>query len=104
MGVAAYPIFSFNPVQAYEQGYVKQIEVIACWQKMKWMGFIALKEIKTGAKSWSAKVEILFHDKKAMKKNSFPSSQIKICFCFPIKMKRTAMVIDERNGLWRTND
>ncbi|OZN25210.1 DEAD/DEAH box helicase [Actinobacillus seminis] len=66
---AYHPIFSFNPVQAYEQGYVKQIEVDSVLAENEVNGaYIALKEIKTGAKSWSAKVEILFHDKKAMKK------------------------------------
>lgn len=66
---AYHPIFSFNPVQAYEQGYVKQIEVDSVLAENEVNGtYLALKEIKTGAKSWSAKVEILYHDKVAMKK------------------------------------
>lgn len=64
-----HPIFSFNPVQAYEQGYVKQIEVDSVLSENEVNGaYVALKEIRTGAKSWSAKVEILYNDKKAMKK------------------------------------
>ncbi len=66
---AYHPIFSFNPVQAYEQGYVKQIEVDGVLAENEVNGaYVALKELKTTAKSWSAKMEILFNDKKAMKK------------------------------------
>ncbi|HDL1697850.1 TPA: DEAD/DEAH box helicase family protein, partial [Mannheimia haemolytica] len=63
------PIFSLNPVQAYEMGLVKQIEVDSVLAENEVNGaYLSLKEIKTGAKSWSAKIEILFNDKKAMKK------------------------------------
>lgn len=66
-----HPIFSFNPVQAYEQGYVKQIEVDSVLAENEVNGdYIALKEIKVGAKSWSAKIELLFNDKMAMKKKT----------------------------------
>lgn len=66
---AYHPIFSFNPVQAYEQGYVKQIEVDSVLTENEVNGaYVALKTINVGAKSWSVKVEILFNDKKAMKK------------------------------------
>lgn len=64
-------IFSFNPVQAYEQGYVKQIEVDSVLAENEVNGaYVALKEIKTAAKSWSAKVEILQNDKQAVKKKT----------------------------------
>lgn len=63
------PIFSLNPVQAYEMGLVKQIEVDSVLAENEVNGaYLSLKEIKTGAKSWSAKIEISFNDKKAMKK------------------------------------
>ncbi|MGF7454377.1 DEAD/DEAH box helicase family protein [Pasteurella bettyae] len=63
------PIFSLNPVQAYEMGLVKQIEVDSVLADNEVNGaFVALKEIRTAAKSWSAKVEILYNDKKATKK------------------------------------
>ncbi|ABR74047.1 DEAD/DEAH box helicase [Actinobacillus succinogenes] len=63
------PIFSLNPVQAYELGLVKQIEVDSVVAENEVNGvYLALKEIKTAAKSWSAKIELLFNDSKAMKK------------------------------------
>lgn len=63
------PIFSLNPVQAYELGLVKQIEVDSVLAENEVNGvYLSLKEIKTGTKSWSAKIEILFNDKKTMKK------------------------------------
>ncbi|MDG2941857.1 restriction endonuclease [Exercitatus varius] len=63
------PIFSLNPVQAYELGLVKQIEVDSVVAENEVNGaYLALKEIKTTAKSWSAKIELLFNDSKAMKK------------------------------------
>ncbi|OOF52625.1 restriction endonuclease [Rodentibacter trehalosifermentans] len=63
------PIYHLNPVQAYELGLVKQIEVDSVVSENDVNGaYVALKEIKTGAKSWSAKIELLFNDKKVMKK------------------------------------
>lgn len=63
------PIFSLNPVQAYEMGLVKQIEVDSVLAENDVNGaYVALKEIKTSTKSWSAKIELLFNDTKAMKK------------------------------------
>lgn len=63
------PIFSLNPVQAYELGLVKQIEVDSVLADNDVNGaYVALKEINAGAKSWSAKVEILVNDKSMKKK------------------------------------
>ncbi|MGP1627123.1 MAG: DEAD/DEAH box helicase family protein [Aggregatibacter segnis] len=63
------PIFHLNPVQAYELGLVKQIEVDSVLADNDVNGaYVALKEINTGAKSWSAKVEILVNDKSMKKK------------------------------------
>ncbi|RDE68259.1 DUF2433 domain-containing protein [Aggregatibacter segnis] len=63
------PIFRLNPVQAYELGLVKQIEVDSVLADNDVNGaYVALKEINTGAKSWSAKVEILVNDKSMKKK------------------------------------
>ena len=58
------PIFRLNPVQAYELGLVKQIEVDSVLADNDVNGaYVALKEINASAKSWSAKVEILVNDK-----------------------------------------
>ena len=47
-------------MQAYELGLVKQIEVDSVLADNDVNGaYVALKEINAGAKSWSAKVEIL---------------------------------------------
>ena len=63
------PIFSLNPVLAYELGLVKQIEVDSVLADNDVNGaYVALKEINAGAKSWSAKVEILVNDKSMKKK------------------------------------
>ena len=63
------PIFRLNPVRAYELGLVKQIEVDSVLADNDVNGaYVALKEINTGAKSWSAKVEILVNDKSMKKK------------------------------------
>lgn len=63
------PIFRLNPVQAYELGLVKQIEVDSVLADNDVNGaYVALKEINTGAKSWSARVEILVNDKSMKKK------------------------------------
>ena len=63
------PIFRLNPVQAYELGLVKQIEVDSVLADNDVNGaYVALKEINAGAKSWSAKVEILVNDKSMKKK------------------------------------
>ena len=63
------PIFSLNPVQAYELGLVKQIEVDSVLADNDVNGaYVALKEINADAKSWSAKVEILVNDKSMKKK------------------------------------
>lgn len=63
------PIFSLNPAQAYELGLVKQIEVDSVLADNDVNGaYVALKEINAGAKSWSAKVEILVNDKSMKKK------------------------------------
>lgn len=63
------PIFSLNPVQAYELGLVKQIEVDSVLADNDVNGaYVALKGINAGAKSWSAKVEILVNDKSMKKK------------------------------------
>ena len=52
------PIFSLNPVQAYELGLVKQIDVESVVAENEVKGaYIALKEIKTSAKRWWAKSE-----------------------------------------------
>ena len=63
------PIFRLNPVQAYELGLVKQIEVDSVLADNDVNGaYVALKEINAGAKSWSARVEILVNDKSMKKK------------------------------------
>ena len=63
------PIFRLNPVQAYELGLVKQIEVDSVLADNDVNGaYVALKEINAGAKPWSAKVEILVNDKSMKKK------------------------------------
>ncbi|WP_454901168.1 restriction endonuclease [Aggregatibacter sp.] len=63
------PIFRLNPVQAYELGLVKQIEVDSVLADNDVNGaYVALKEINAGAKSWSAKVEILVNDTSMKKK------------------------------------
>ena len=63
------PIFRLNPVQAYELGLVKQIEVDSVLADNDVNGaYVALKEINADAKSWSAKVEILVNDKSMKKK------------------------------------
>ena len=63
------PIFRLNPVRAYELGLVKQIEVDSVLADNDVNGaYVALKEINIGAKSWSAKVEILVNDKSMKKK------------------------------------
>ena len=50
------PIFRLNPVQAYELGLVKQIEVDSVLADNDVNGaYVALKEINAGAKSWSAR-------------------------------------------------
>ncbi|WP_410677701.1 DEAD/DEAH box helicase family protein [Avibacterium paragallinarum] len=65
------PVYSLNPVQAYELGLVKQIEVDSVLANNDLNGvYLSLKEIKTGKKSWSAKIELLANDKKAMKKKA----------------------------------
>ncbi|RZN59924.1 DEAD/DEAH box helicase family protein [Avibacterium paragallinarum] len=65
------PVYSLNPVQAYELGLVKQIEVDSVLANNDLNGvYLSLKEIKTGKKSWSAKIELLVNDKKAMKKKA----------------------------------
>lgn len=65
------PVYSLNPVQAYEFGLVKQIEVDSVLADNDLNGvYLSLKEIKTGKKSWSAKIELLVNDKKAMKKKA----------------------------------
>lgn len=65
------PIYRLNPVQAYELGLVKQIEVDSVLAENDVNGaYVALKEIKTSKKSWSAKIELLYNDKKAMKKKT----------------------------------
>ncbi|AEC17335.1 Type III restriction enzyme, res subunit [Gallibacterium anatis UMN179] len=65
------PVYSLNPVQAYELGLVKQIEVDSVLADNDLNGvYLSLKEIKTGKKSWSAKIELLVNDKKAMKKKT----------------------------------
>lgn len=88
------PVYSLNPVQAYELGLVKQIEVDCVLANNDLNGvYLSLKEIKTGKKSWSAKIELLVNDKKAMKKKPSPSSPIKIYSSFPIKMNNTAMAL-----------
>ncbi|MGX2947578.1 restriction endonuclease [Frederiksenia canicola] len=62
-------IYQLNPVQAYEMGLVKQIEVDSVLTENEINGaYLALKELKTTAKSWSAKIELLYNDPKAMKK------------------------------------
>ena len=63
------PIFRLNPVQAYELGLVKQIEVDSVLADNDVNGaYVALKEINAGAKSWSAKMEILVNDTSMKKK------------------------------------
>ncbi|WP_386698310.1 DEAD/DEAH box helicase family protein [Lonepinella sp. MS14436] len=63
------PIFSLNPVQAYQLGLVKQIEVDSVLAENDVNGaYLNLTEIKVAKQSWSAKIELLFNDKKAMKK------------------------------------
>ncbi|URL02040.1 DEAD/DEAH box helicase family protein [Avibacterium sp. 20-126] len=65
------PVYSLNPVQAYELGLVKQIEVDSVLADNDLNGvYLSLKEIRTSQKSWSAKIELLVNDKKAMKKKT----------------------------------
>lgn len=65
------PVYSLNPVQAYEQKLVKQIEVDSVLADNDLNGvYLSLKEIKTAKKSWSARIELLVNDKKGMKKKT----------------------------------
>ncbi|MBF4102071.1 hypothetical protein INT82_15740 [Mannheimia haemolytica] len=59
------PIFSLNPVQAYEMGLVKQIEVDSVLAENEVNGaYLSLKEIKTGAKAGRQKSKFYLTIKK----------------------------------------
>ncbi|WP_416189103.1 DEAD/DEAH box helicase family protein [Neisseria sp. CCUG17229] len=68
-------VYSLNPIEAYNQKLVKQIEVMPVLAKNDVNGaYVVLKEFVTGKKKLTAKVEIHYQDKKETKKKTVPVS------------------------------
>ncbi|TNH09228.1 restriction endonuclease [Testudinibacter sp. TR-2022] len=64
-------IYSLNPIEAYNQKLVKQIEVNSVLSKNDTNGaYVVLKEFVAGKKSLQAKVELHYHDNKETKKKT----------------------------------
>ncbi|MDO4434782.1 MAG: DEAD/DEAH box helicase, partial [Cardiobacteriaceae bacterium] len=64
-------VFSLNPIEAYNQKLVKQIEVKSVLAKNDVNGaYVALKEFVSGKRKLTAKVEIHFQNEKETKKKT----------------------------------
>lgn len=64
-------VFSLNPIEAYNQKLVKQIEVKSVLAKNDVNGtYVALKEFVSGKRKLTAKVEIHFQNQKETKKKT----------------------------------
>ena len=64
-------VYSLNPIEAYNQKLVKQIEVTEVLAKNDVNGaYLALKEFVIGKSSLKAKIELHFNDKKEVKKKT----------------------------------
>lgn len=68
-------IYSLNPIKAYNENLVKRVEVESISSRNDVNNaYLVLKSFETGKRKLSAKVEILFNDKKEMRKRL-----IKVC-------------------------